>query len=233
MHGMTRRLLAELLGTFMLVFFSAGALLSTVFPKAGFGLHRHFAVCRPRDGGRRERHDGHFRGPPQPRHHGRHAGRPPDRPRRPADSTSSRSWPAPRWPPWPCASWCRAAFPSVLMVGTPTIAPTITLVGALWIEAVLGFFLMSAVMGTIVSPNAPRIAGFGVGLTLVVCVLFGGPMTGASGEPRPRVRAGAGGGSVDRPGGVLDRPDPRRRRGRLPLGKAASPQGHRLTPHRP
>ena len=43
---MTRRLLAEFFGTFMLVFFSAGALLANVFPKGGFGLDRHRALGR-------------------------------------------------------------------------------------------------------------------------------------------------------------------------------------------
>ena len=42
---------------------------------------------------------------------------------------------------------------------------------------------MSAVLGTVVSPEAPKIAGFGVGLTLFVGMLFGGPLTGAALNP--------------------------------------------------
>ena len=42
---------------------------------------------------------------------------------------------------------------------------------------------MSAVMGTAVSPAAPKIGGFGVGLTLVIGILFGGPLTGAALNP--------------------------------------------------
>ena len=38
MHSLTRRLVAELFGTFMLVFFGAGAVMTTNFPKADFGL---------------------------------------------------------------------------------------------------------------------------------------------------------------------------------------------------
>jgi len=182
MHGMTRRLLAELFGTFMVVFFSAGALLSTVFPKAGFGLigislsagfamaiavsatmgisggHLNPAITAGMLAVRR------------------------------IDLATGGLYIVAQLAGAALAAFAlRALVPSgvssVLMVGTPAIAPTITLAGAMWIEAVLGFFLMSAVMGTIVSPQAPRLAGFGVGLTLMLCILFGGPMTGAAVNP--------------------------------------------------
>jgi glycerol uptake facilitator-like aquaporin len=42
---------------------------------------------------------------------------------------------------------------------------------------------MSAVMGTAVARNAPRIGGFGIGLTLIVAILVGGPLTGAALNP--------------------------------------------------
>jgi len=182
MHGMTRRLLAELFGTFMVVFFSAGAILSTVFPKAGFGLigislsaglamaiavsatmgisggHLNPAITAGMLAVRR------------------------------IDLAAGGLYIVAQLAGAALAALAlRALVPSgvssVLMVGTPAIAPTITLVGATWIEAMLGFFLMSAVMGTIVSPQAPRLAGFGVGLTLMLCVFFGGPMTGAAVNP--------------------------------------------------
>ncbi len=68
-------------------------------------------------------------------------------------------------------------------LGTPQVAPGVTLLSAMVIEAVLTLFLMWAVFGTAVSPNAPKIAGFGIGLTVVADILMGGPLTGASMNP--------------------------------------------------
>jgi len=67
--------------------------------------------------------------------------------------------------------------------GTPIIGNSVTLAGAIGVEALLTFFLMSAVMGTVVSPDAPKVGGFGVGLTLFFCILVAGPLTGASVNP--------------------------------------------------
>jgi MIP family channel proteins len=67
--------------------------------------------------------------------------------------------------------------------GALSVATDITLAGAILIEAVLTFFLAFAMMGTLVDPNAPKVGGFGVGLTLWVCVLAGGPLTGAALNP--------------------------------------------------
>src|SRR5438067_11564778 len=52
-----------------------------------------------------------------------------------------------------------------------------------WIEAMLTFFLVSAVFGTAVSPEAPKIAGFGIGLAIFVDALVGGGFTGAVMNP--------------------------------------------------
>jgi len=69
------------------------------------------------------------------------------------------------------------------LLGVPVIASTVTLGQAIGIELVLTFFLMSAVFGTVVSPDAPRVAGFGVGLVLLFDILVGGPLTGAAMNP--------------------------------------------------
>ncbi len=47
----------------------------------------------------------------------------------------------------------------VLSYGTPAIATAVTLAQAITIEAVLTFFLVSAVFGTVVSPEAPKVGG--------------------------------------------------------------------------
>jgi glycerol uptake facilitator-like aquaporin len=39
------------------------------------------------------------------------------------------------------------------------------------------------VYGTAVSPDAPRVAGFGIGLVLLFDILVGGPLTGAAMNP--------------------------------------------------
>lgn len=68
-------------------------------------------------------------------------------------------------------------------LGTPGVAPGVTLLTAIIVEALLTMFLMWAVFGTAVSPNAPRIAGFGIGLTVAADIVMGGPITGASMNP--------------------------------------------------
>jgi aquaporin TIP len=69
------------------------------------------------------------------------------------------------------------------LLGVPVIASSVTLGQAIGIEMVLTFFLMSAVFGTAVSPDAPRVAGFGIGLVLLFDILVGGPLTGAAMNP--------------------------------------------------
>ena len=67
--------------------------------------------------------------------------------------------------------------------GTPQLGPSVTLVQGIWVEAILTFFLVSAVFGTAVSPDAPRIGGFGIGLAILVDALVGGNLTGAMMNP--------------------------------------------------
>ena len=68
-------------------------------------------------------------------------------------------------------------------LGTPALAPAVTPAAGIAIEAILTVFLMWAVYGTAVSPLAPRIAGFGIGLTVFTDILLGGPLTGAAMNP--------------------------------------------------
>jgi MIP family channel proteins len=80
------------------------------------------------------------------------------------------------------------------LVGVPVIASSVSLTQAIGIEVVLTFFLMSGVYGTAVSPDAPRVGGFGIGLVLLFDILVGGPLTGAAMNPArafgPAVAAG-------------------------------------------
>jgi aquaporin Z len=86
------------------------------------------------------------------------------------------------------AAWMvRALMPPAAaenaLLGAPTIADSITLGQAIGLEAVLTFFLVSAVFGTAVSPEAPKVGGFGIGLVILFDILVGGPLTGAAMNP--------------------------------------------------
>jgi len=68
--------------------------------------------------------------------------------------------------------------------GVPRIASDVDMIQAILLEAILTFFLVSAVFGTAVSPEAPSgIGGFGIGLVLLFDILVGGPLTGAAVNP--------------------------------------------------
>ena len=67
-------------------------------------------------------------------------------------------------------------------LGTPGVA-TISTGQAVLLEAVLTFFLVLAVFGTAVDARAPKIGGFGIGLTVFVDILVGGPFTGGVMNP--------------------------------------------------
>lgn len=68
-------------------------------------------------------------------------------------------------------------------LGTPTLAPGYDFWQAVVLEAILTFFLVSAVYGTVVAKNAPKVGGFGVGLALLFGILAGGGLTGGIMNP--------------------------------------------------
>jgi aquaporin Z len=81
----------------------------------------------------------------------------------------------------------RHLFPAGIVrvgtLGTPVLANAMSLMDGILLEAVLTFFLVSAVFGTAVSPEAPRVGGFGIGLVLLFDILVGGTLTGAVVNP--------------------------------------------------
>jgi MIP family channel proteins len=68
-------------------------------------------------------------------------------------------------------------------IGTPALGGGVTVTAAIVVEAILTIFLLWAVFGTAVSPLAPRIGGFGIGLMVAADILAGGPITGAAMNP--------------------------------------------------
>src|SRR5437016_14364926 len=85
------------------------------------------------------------------------------------------------------AALVKAVFPAMAvglaLVGTPRLATEVGFMQGVWIEALLTFFLVSAVFGTAVSSEAPKIGGFGIGLAIFVDALVGGGLTGAAMNP--------------------------------------------------
>jgi glycerol uptake facilitator-like aquaporin len=71
----------------------------------------------------------------------------------------------------------------VTHLGTPALAPNVSFGTGVLVEAILTFFLLLAVFGTAVDSRAPKIAGFGIGLTVMMDIFVGGPLTGAAMNP--------------------------------------------------
>jgi aquaporin Z len=71
----------------------------------------------------------------------------------------------------------------ISQIGTPSLAPAVSMTQGIVIEAILTFFLAFAVMGTAVDPAAPKVGGFAIGLALTLGVLVSGPLTGAALNP--------------------------------------------------
>ncbi|HEX5386897.1 MAG TPA: aquaporin [Gemmatimonadales bacterium] len=83
-------------------------------------------------------------------------------------------------------------------VGVPVLADTMSVWAGMGLELVLTFFLVLAVFGTAIAPTAPKVGGFGIGLVLLFDILVGGPLTGGVMNPaRAFGPAVAGGGWAD------------------------------------
>lgn len=70
---------------------------------------------------------------------------------------------------------------SVTLAGGVTISVTTPM--AIAIEAILTFFLVNCVLNAAVSGKAGNLAGLAIGLTLTFGILMGGPLTGGSLNP--------------------------------------------------
>jgi aquaporin Z len=70
-----------------------------------------------------------------------------------------------------------------VMYGTPAVSGTLSLAAAVGVEALLTFFLMSAVYGSVIAYEKPPVAGYGIGITLLVAIMGGGALTGGALNP--------------------------------------------------
>ena len=68
-------------------------------------------------------------------------------------------------------------------LGVTILTEGVTPVQGLVVEIVLTFFLVNTIFNTAVSGKAGNFAGLAIGLTLVLCILMGGPLTRASLNP--------------------------------------------------
>jgi len=72
-----------------------------------------------------------------------------------------------------------------VQLGTPALANGLTRTDGMLIEGIMAFFLVFVVFATAVDEKGAfnKIAGFGIGLTITMGALFGGPFTGGSMNP--------------------------------------------------
>ena len=83
----------------------------------------------------------------------------------------------------------RMIFPAVtwqaVNLGTPGLAPGVSVEAGILVEVVLTFFLVLVVYGTGIDDRGTwkAIGGFGIGFTVLCDILMGGPLTGASMNP--------------------------------------------------
>ncbi|MEX2372170.1 MAG: MIP/aquaporin family protein [Dehalococcoidia bacterium] len=68
-------------------------------------------------------------------------------------------------------------------LGAPALGPGIGFVKGVGIEIILTFFLMLVIFGTAVDHRGPRIGGLAIGLTITMDILAGGQLTGAVMNP--------------------------------------------------
>ncbi len=68
-------------------------------------------------------------------------------------------------------------------MGTPALSPGITPTMGLLTEIILTFFLVFVVYGTAVDQRAPKMGGLFIGLTVTLDILMGGPISGAAMNP--------------------------------------------------
>jgi len=68
-------------------------------------------------------------------------------------------------------------------LGATVLAPNISPLQGLVIEGVLTFFLVNTVLHAAVAGKAGNFAGLAIGMTLTLSILMGGPLTGASLNP--------------------------------------------------
>src|SRR5438132_5058233 len=71
----------------------------------------------------------------------------------------------------------------VVVMGTPQLAINLNGMQGILVEAILTFFLVFVIYGTAVDKRSRTLAGFAIGATITLDILFGGTSTGAAMNP--------------------------------------------------
>ncbi|MEK6570768.1 MAG: aquaporin, partial [Bacteroidota bacterium] len=81
----------------------------------------------------------------------------------------------------------KAFFSSELLegvhYGAPALGAGVGITAGFFLEALLTFFLVFAVYGTLMDERGPKVGGLFIGLVITMDILVGGPLTGASMNP--------------------------------------------------
>ena len=68
-------------------------------------------------------------------------------------------------------------------LGVTILADNVNIIQGIFVEIILTFFLVNTIFNTAVSGRTGNLAGLIIGLTLIGCILMGGPLTRASLNP--------------------------------------------------
>src|SRR5436305_11959072 len=101
-------------------------------------------------------------------------------------ATAIRYWSAQLLGGFTAALICLGLFGrDVIVTGTPQLAINLSAMQGIVVEAILTFFLVFVVYGTAVDgrSRSAGVAGFAIGATITLDILFGGPLTGAAMNP--------------------------------------------------
>jgi MIP family channel proteins len=99
-------------------------------------------------------------------------------------ATAIRYWSAQLLGGFIVALICLGVFGrDVVVMGTPQLAINLNAMQGILVEAILTFFLVFVVYGTAVDKRSRTLAGFAIGATITLDILFGGPLTGAAMNP--------------------------------------------------
>lgn len=95
----------------------------------------------------------------------------------------------------------KIAFPADLVeaakLGTPLLAANATIGGAIIVEAITTFALVSVIMGTAVDGRAPKLGALFIGLTVTLDILCIGTLTGAAMNPARSIGPALVSGNLD------------------------------------
>jgi MIP family channel proteins len=82
-------------------------------------------------------------------------------------------------------------------LGTPLLSPTISLGGAIILEAIATFALVTVIMGTAVDARGPKVGALFIGFTVLLDILAIGPLTGAAMNPARSIGPAIVGGHLE------------------------------------